>query len=458
VRATNSAGETVLMAAATNGSPEAVRLLLEKGADAAVKSKRTETALGNAATAGVEETVRLLLDHGAEVNSRNIRGYSPLMLAAGSDSQPAGVVKLLLARGADTSYSADYDETARILASKRGDTAVTRLLGGVAPESVHPATAAPASGAHARSIADAVEKANALMAKQSDTFIRTGGCNSCHSQDLPSAAAGYARDRGIPRIADIPQLPASMLPPADRIMDFNVVGVNSVSWELFDFGMNHQPKDAFTDAAVRYIKAMQMADGHWSTNEGRRPPMNAGDFQSTALAIFALEHYGPDAEQATTSAAIANAVKWLEGEKPVGTQDRAFHLLGLAWGHGAPATVKASARALAAMQRADGGWGQMPTMGTDAYATGQVLYALSTAGKPVTDPRYRKGVDYLVRSQAADGSWHVETRSIWLQPYFESGFPYARDQFISTAGTAWASMALAATAEPPVQPRKMTSR
>jgi hypothetical protein len=37
----------------------------------------------------------------------------------------------------------------------------------------------------------------------------------------------------------------------------------------------------------------------------------------------------------------------------------------------------------------------------------------------------------------------VKTRSIWLQPYFESGFPYGRDQFISTAGTAWASMALA---------------
>ena len=66
------------------------------------------------------------------MNSRNDRGYSPLMLAAGSDAVNAEVVKLLIGKGADTSFAADYDETARILASKRGDTEVTRLLGGVA--------------------------------------------------------------------------------------------------------------------------------------------------------------------------------------------------------------------------------------------------------------------------------------------------------------------------------------
>ena len=44
----------------------------------------------------------------------------------------ADIVKLLIAKGADTSFSADYDETAHMLASKRGDTEVTRLLGGVA--------------------------------------------------------------------------------------------------------------------------------------------------------------------------------------------------------------------------------------------------------------------------------------------------------------------------------------
>jgi len=70
----------------------------------------------------------------------------------------------------------------------------------------------------------------------------------------------------------------------------------------------------------------------------------------------------------------------------------------------------------------------------------------------------RKAVSYLMGTQAADGSWHVETRSIWLQPYFESGFPYGRDQFISTAGTAWAAMALAVTANSKSEIPKMTRR
>ena len=61
---------------------------------------------------------------------QNIRGFSPLMLAASSDTLPAGVVKLLLAKGANPLYTGDYDETARDLASKRGDTEVARLLGG----------------------------------------------------------------------------------------------------------------------------------------------------------------------------------------------------------------------------------------------------------------------------------------------------------------------------------------
>ena len=75
-------------------------------------------------------------------------------------------------------------------------------------------------------------------------------------------------------------------------------------------------------------------------------------------------------------------------------------------------------------------------MASDAYATGEALYALNAAGNmPTTNPVYQNGVKYLLRTQAADGSWHVASRSIWLQPYFESGFPYAHDQWISVAGT-----------------------
>ena len=446
VDARNGAGETALILAAGDGNPQAVRFLLDRGADARVRTKRNETALGDAGTAGNEEVVRLLLDHGAEVNVRNVRGYSPLMLAASSDAIPADVVKLLLSKGADTTFTGDYDETARHLAAKRGNTEVTRLLGGMPPQL---ASAMATHGSHdtARSIPAAVEQALTMVEKQSYTFIRTAGCNSCHSQDLASAAAGFVRSRGLRAPREIPQLPQSMMPSPERLMDFSgIVSAPSTAWELVDFGMNGVPRSEYTDAAVRAIKALQAPEGHWSANESRRPPMNAGDFQAAAVCIYALKHYTPEGGEASTQHAITRAVAWLEHANPQTTQDRAFHALALAWANAGDSAIR-SARTLNAMQRPDGGWSQLPGTDSDAYATGQALFALATAAQmPATDPVYQKGVAYLLRTQATDGTWHVKSRAIWLQPYFESGFPYGRDQFISTAGTAWASMALAVAA------------
>ena len=74
-----------------------------------------------------------------------------------------------------------------------------------------------------------MKPALALLEKQSGNFIRIGGCNSCHAQDLPSAAAALARDRGLPAPKLIPQLPAHMhANNTERLMDLNAVG--SSAW------------------------------------------------------------------------------------------------------------------------------------------------------------------------------------------------------------------------------------
>ena len=78
----------------------------------------------------------------------------------------------------------------------------------------------------------------------------------------------------------------------------------------------------------------------------------------------------------------------------------------------------------------------------DAYATGEALYALHETGMAATDAVYRRGVEYLLRTQQPDGSWHVKTRAAGFQPYFESGFPHHHDQWISQSGTVWAVIAL----------------
>ncbi len=71
------------------------------------------------------------------------------------------------------------------------------------------------------------------------------------------------------------------------------------------------------------------------------------------------------------------------------------------------------------------------------------MVALHDAGLPVSDAAYQRGIKFLLSTQLADGSWYQKTRSLPVQPYFDVGFPHGFDQWVSVAGTGWATMALA---------------
>src|SRR5262249_5194005 len=103
------------------------------------------------------------------------------------------------------------------------------------------------------------------------------------------------------------------------------------------------------------------------------------------------------------------------------------------------------AKAILARQNQDGGWSQLDTVRiSDAYATGQTIVALMLSGVlKITDPAYRGAITCLLSAQREDGSWWVRSRSLKFQPYFESGFPYGHDQWISSMATGWAAAALA---------------
>ncbi|HET6880566.1 MAG TPA: hypothetical protein VFI31_10450, partial [Pirellulales bacterium] len=105
--------------------------------------------------------------------------------------------------------------------------------------------------------------------------------------------------------------------------------------------------------------------------------------------------------------------------------------------------TKARKTVLAA-QRDDGGWAQLDTMESDAYATGQTLWILQATCSDPTDEAYQRGTKHLLSTQGNDGSWHVRSRSKPVQPYFDNGDPHGEDQFISTPATCWAVAALAA--------------
>ena len=163
------------------------------------------------------------------------------------------------------------------------------------------------------------------------------------------------------------------------------------------------------------------------------------------MTVKGLETYAPASQKAEYAESIRKAVDWIAKSEPRTNEESIFKVLGLCWGDAPKSIISSTAAALIAQQRDDGGWSQLPSLESDAYATGQALFALHESGMKTTESVYQKGVQFLIRTQNADGSWHVKTRSDPTQIYFETGYPFGTDQFISAAGGSWATAALALT-------------
>jgi uncharacterized protein len=121
-------GFTALGLAAFLGGPAAVRVLLERGADA---DDDGENPFGvrpvHAASAAHDhETLRLLLEAGADPNQRQRGGFAPLHTAAHTDD--VEMARLLLDHGADPTLTADDGRDARRMAADDGSTRVAALL------------------------------------------------------------------------------------------------------------------------------------------------------------------------------------------------------------------------------------------------------------------------------------------------------------------------------------------
>jgi hypothetical protein len=214
------------------------------------------------------------------------------------------------------------------------------------------------------------------------------------------------------------------------------------AWALWGWEAEGRAPDHLSDALVHYLVLLQAGDGSWKT-PGYRPPADSSHFTFTALALRGLQSYAPPGRRGEIEQRIDRARTWLLNTDADETEDKTWQLLGLHWVAAGAAPIRKVAERLLSEQRADGGWAQLPTLPSDAYATGEVLYALYAAGALTTShPAYQRGVAFLLQTQLGDGSWFVPTRSFPVIPYFSCGFPHGRAQFISTSATCWATMAL----------------
>jgi ankyrin repeat protein len=454
-----------------------VHYLLEHKAD---PNKMTPlgTPLTFAAWGNSVQVAEVLLAHGARTDvkggdgvSKGEDGITPLHWAALSDSPNPDLVKLLLKNGADpnAAFGEQYDkflgvaQTPRLLAEKRGQTAIVEALAAAGakapprPRAVERPVKPVPDKPDAQLIRDSAESAvrllqkSAVVSSESAGRNRTGGrgvaCTTCHQHFLPLAAMSQARDRAVrldrdalTRLRD--QLGARYRGLDVAEVDLNVLTAIAVGYAFFGVIGDHRPASAATDQVVHELAVSQAGDGRWG-NFIPRPPMQASDVSATALVIQVIRHNSWPGRKAEFDAAVDRARQWLWTVKADTTEDAAYQLLGLHWA-GEPAEKLADvAKALLSQQRKDGGWAQLPKLESDAYATGQALYALSRAVKhPTTSRDWQQGLRFLLGTQHDDGSWHVISRAYPFQPTMDSGFPHGRDSWISAAGTSWAVLAV----------------
>jgi ankyrin repeat protein len=389
-----------------------------------------------------------MLERGANPNVQSPTGYPMIVLAAASDAMPVEAVRALLARGADVNATGPGGETALGVARRHGHTAVVDALlqAGGKDSTTAPAALvfAPAPSARA-----AVVRSLPLLQRADEIFVRKTGCVSCHNNTQTAETVALARSRGLPvdeAIAKRQRERIALYLDDWRERALLLQGIpgdsDSMSPILNGLAAERHAPDAATDAMTRFIRLQQTEDGHWRVF-AHRPPMESGDVKSTVECMRALQAYAPLHERSLADDAIGRAGAWLTKAQPDGTQERAYHLLGLHLAHAGTAVVVAAGRRLLSLQRADGGWSQLPTLDSDAYATGQALTVLLEAGAlRASDPAAQRGVQFLLKTQLADGSWFVPRRAIPIQPYVDAGFPHGKDQFISASATNWATRAL----------------
>jgi ankyrin repeat protein len=328
-----------------------------------------------------------------------------------------------------------------------------------------------ASTASAQSVPDiraAVDRALPSLQRSAATFVARRSCVSCHHNVLPILTLHLARARGF-------AIDTAVLAAVEGKTFRELRGPNALDEAVQAAALSDPtPNDSFllmaaqaagldssltTAMYARRILAWQRA-GHWVTSDFR-PPHSSSLFTATATAIRAIRRYGPEEMRGQSEASIRAARQWLSANVPASTEDASFRLLGLIWAEASRDDIAAARRDLLAFQKKTGGWPQLSEYVPDAYSTGEALFALRESGMPPTDAVLRRGLGFLLSTQAQDGTWRVKTRmispAVVSPPYFPTGFPYGKDEFLSYAGSSWAVIGLlSALPDPGVQPETLT--
>lgn len=254
------------------------------------------------------------------------------------------------------------------------------------------------------SVRAAVARSLPYIERHGVAWIEKHGCVSCHQVPVlvwshnQAAAQGFAVDR-------------EKLDEWNRFTVAQSLGKERDNTDGIQQLILGRVSGAVTDdelaALAGVLAAAQRADGSWRAGgqlPGQRRSKPETHRVSSLWMTLALDSAGAEDETLTRAREFLGEPA-AEGES---TKLLVASLLA-ADRFGEPEHARELLTRLLAEQRGDGGWGWLRGEETDAFATGQSLYALAQLRRAAADPAIDLAIErasrFLVETQREDGSW-----------------------------------------------------
>ncbi len=281
-----------------------------------------------------------------------------------------------------------------------------------------PCDVQPAQGATSRGdpkVRQSAHKGLTYLSRASAEWTRQHGCFGCHVQavTLEALTAGRHHQYDVaPK--DIDAMVKALKLGVTAGGQVTGAAFEGSAWARYDKWVDAK----FTDDLLKYARqlvSLQASNGSIPDDDARRP-VTGGTMQTTYQAAQTWRQaYARTADQKwlsplgkAESFLTATSARWQRASGDVYLQDINFALLGLSAsgvGRAEPGSLRLQ-RMLLERQNQDGGWG-LEKGKSDAFATGQTVYALKLAGYSDSDAPIARAIRYLVQRQDESGAWRT---------------------------------------------------
>ena len=295
-----------------------------------------------------------------------------------------------------------------------------------------------------------IDRALGFMVSDVAKWRSQRGCATCHHGVMTVWTLSEAKLRGYTvdaeTLADTVKWTKDLLvgqfsKPRDPRPGYNYVSMPGMYLATMSDTVPVLSRDEISHVAV-HLERHQEPNGVWQVpppGGNGSPPTFESQETLTLWALLGWEPRTGSAEADANRAARQRAVAWLEQAKPTDTNQSLLLRLRLAVREGeSPERLKTRADQLLQRQNSDGGWSQVSDMLSDAYATGQVLWALSFVPAGNQQEAIRRAVSFLVDTQQETGEWPMTARS---HPDAKNEKPRYMMP-ITYFGSAWATLGL----------------